>query len=233
MNNTTDKKNNEYGSVLFFILIGVVLFAALSYTVAQMMRGGNAEVISEQKAELYAEEIIDYARQVRLAIQNMRISNGCSDEEISFENDVVVGYEHTPAVRDACKVFHPDGGGMNWNSATSSFNTGSIEYVGHTALKGIGTDNCTDTSCSELYMFVRFSGIQNAKICEALNTKLGHTDITPYPLTTYVFGNPRFIGAYGPTHNPTGGVLTKKSAFCYEYSSSPKQYFFIYTLLAR
>ena len=53
------KRFSETGNVLFLILIAVILFGALSFTVAQMMRGGNAEYIGEQQLSLYADEVLD------------------------------------------------------------------------------------------------------------------------------------------------------------------------------
>lgn len=110
-----DRRNNtQKGSALFLILIGVALFAALSYTVAQIMRSGNPNMITEEKARLYADEILNYARALRQATQSTRISGGCSTTGISFENAVLAGYAHSPVVADRCKVFHEDGGAMNY-----------------------------------------------------------------------------------------------------------------------
>ena len=59
--------NSQKGSVLVIILVAVALFAALSYTVANMMRGG-AEIGSE-KAGIYASEILTYAQSVGEAVK--------------------------------------------------------------------------------------------------------------------------------------------------------------------
>lgn len=47
-------RKGERGNVLIYILIAIALFAALSYTVGNMMRGGNADMIDEENASLYA-----------------------------------------------------------------------------------------------------------------------------------------------------------------------------------
>ena len=58
-NSSYNNRQKERGSVLFYILIGVVLFAALSYTVSGMMRGGDATMITEERSRLLAGEILD------------------------------------------------------------------------------------------------------------------------------------------------------------------------------
>jgi hypothetical protein len=103
----------QRGSALFVILVGVVLFAALSYTVAQMMRGGNPMIINEEKSRLYADELLNYARAMRQSTQNVKI-NGCADLNISYEAAGLTGYTHTPAAADACKIFHEKGGAVNY-----------------------------------------------------------------------------------------------------------------------
>lgn len=105
--------NNQAGNVLFIILIACALFGALSYTVANMMRGGSGTEISEQRAEVFAGEILDYARTVRQAVQTVAI-NGCDTLGISFSNNIVSGYAHSPVVSDSCQVFHVDGGGASY-----------------------------------------------------------------------------------------------------------------------
>lgn len=102
----------QRGSALFIILIGIALFAGLSYAVAQMMRGGDPNAIGEEKARLYSDEILNYGRSMRQAAQNLKISNACTDLDISLENNIIAGYEHTPVAADNCKLFHSSGGGM-------------------------------------------------------------------------------------------------------------------------
>lgn len=102
----------EKGSALFIILIAVVLFAALAYSVAEMMRGGNPNTINVEQSRLAGNEILGYAQSMRQAAQNMKISNGCADMDISVENSTVAGYTHTPVATDNCKMFHSDGGGL-------------------------------------------------------------------------------------------------------------------------
>lgn len=115
---------NQKGSAIFFILIGVALFAALGFTVSNIMRSGDPNVLSDQKAQLYANEILDYTRSLRQSIQSVRIS-GCDDTDISFANSFVSGYAHTPSTSDSCKVFNADGGGISYLSPVTDWLDGA------------------------------------------------------------------------------------------------------------
>jgi hypothetical protein len=115
----------ETGSVLFIILIAVALFAALAYTVSEMMRGGNPNTIGTEKSRLFGNEIINYGRALRQGAQNLKISNGCADRDISFENETVAGYAHMPAAPDACKLFYNTGGGLVYQPPVPEWLDGS------------------------------------------------------------------------------------------------------------
>lgn len=208
-------RNREYGNVLFIILIGVALFGALSFVVSGMMRGGSGtgNIVSEEKAELYANEILDYARGLRRTIKELQISNRCSDTEISFENDVISGYENANAPSDnSCHVFHPDGGGLSYQlppdewldtnfSANSRYKEWYVPDAG--CVVGIGTGGTTENNCAsdasevELTVFLFYIKAEIANsIAEKLNipTNSG-TLYTDY--NSVVGGShPRFDGTY-------------------------------------
>lgn len=165
------------------ILIAVALFAALSYTVANMMREGSPDEISEKKAKLYANEILDYSRGVRQAVQNMRISNECSATQINFENTFVAGYINAGApADDSCDVFNPSGGGMiyvvppdDWADDAFSGETLYKQwyFTGHTCIEDVGGDetNChTDTiDNSDLILYLPYI---EGYICREINNAL-------------------------------------------------------------
>lgn len=174
---------SDQGSVLFYILIAVVLFAALSYAVANMMRGGGGN-INKETAALYAAEIMNYSKSLKDALQYVRISNDCDETEISFDNPVLTGYTHTPVTRDECKIFHPDGGGMGYGrvptewldeSESAGANYGEWFFSGENAVAGVGTSipstgTCTSgTTCIDLIAFVPYL---DQTICSAINEQL-------------------------------------------------------------
>lgn len=137
---------NESGSVLFYILIAIVLFAALSFAMSQMNRGGGGESNRELR-RLQASEILQYTRALQTAIRNMKIE-GTEDDEISFETTAVAGYNYA-SCGDACKVFAADGGNMaymipaasDWLDSTQSagVNFGQWVFSGNNNVVDVGT----------------------------------------------------------------------------------------------
>jgi hypothetical protein len=77
----------ERGNVMFYILIAVALLAALIFAVAQSGRG-NIQQVSEEKARLFATEIIQYTGTMANGVAQLRL-RGVRDTEISFDNPVV------------------------------------------------------------------------------------------------------------------------------------------------
>ncbi len=208
-----DKVQPESGNILFIILVAIALFGALSFAVSNMMRSGNAEAITEQKASILADEILAYARDIRQTVQNLRISNQCENEDISFENSTVSGYEHSPVARDECKVFHPDGGGLSYIQPTEEWlepsNSGNLYYgemffTSGSCVYNIGTDNlsspssCNDVSNSaELTLMVLYV---NETVCRALAEKTQTItpgdDIPTDDIAPWNLGDPKFTGTY-------------------------------------
>jgi hypothetical protein len=198
------KYRREAGSALFFILIGVALFAALSYTVAQMLRGGNPETISEQKSQLFADEILGYGRSLRQATQAVRI-NGCADMDLSFDNGTVGGYAHMPDVADTCKIFNEGGGGMiyalpseSWLDAAQSAKTlyGEWYFPANVCVRGIGngTAGCESDSTDNEDILVILPYIKE-QVCAAINNSLGlGTTIPVETADGWTTANTKFTG---------------------------------------
>ncbi len=200
-------RNPQKGSALFIILVGVMLFAALSYTVAQMMRGGNVSIISEEKARLFADEVLNYARALRQSVQNVKI-NGCSEMNISFENVVLTGYEHTPVVTDNCKVFHEAGGAVNYLTPAADWLDmrytpapplrGQWYFPANTCVPGTGSAlaNCQSDS-TDNEALVAVLPFMRKEVCVAINNIVGVTNIgnSPPPVAyTGVAAPPKFTG---------------------------------------
>ena len=214
-------------------MVAVILFGALSYTVANMMRSGNAQRIGEEQASLMADEIMGYAQQLRRAVKDMQISNGCEDEDISFENSVVAGY--TNGTNTDCQVFHPSGGGLTYVAPSSDFGIGTEWiYGGRLNVLGVGTDCTSGTSCADIYVVLE--GIK-LPICNAINEKLDISTPSEQPpqqddpLTfTRFTGTFTFEEAIEDTTNDN--VLRGRFAGCTE-TSGGGSYFYYQTLLAR
>ena len=243
--NNTRLRAAERGNVFIFILLGLVLFAALSYTVSRSFRSDTTNQMTERQAELAASEILSYAQRIERAVNRLR-REGCSENGISFEHAGWghTQYEHTPAAPDNCKVFHPAGGDVKWRGFDQLYpnivdHPNRLIFVGHSEIVGFGNDCVGDASCAELYMYLRMIHAQG--ICEKLNKFSGIS--LPLPVVTGLFGTPRFNGTFqgGGTSLGTGANGTEfvgKISGCYEdisetHSDGTPFYDFYYVLIAR
>lgn len=91
-------------------------------------------MITDEKARLYAGEILNAARGMRQAAQNIKISNGCTDMDISFENPIVSGYTHSPVAPVKCRIFDGAGGGLNYTAPSDEWL--DMGLAGPPALRG-------------------------------------------------------------------------------------------------
>jgi len=229
------KHHSQKGSVIFIILVAIVLFAALSYVVANIMRTGNPEAIDEQKSRLYGGELLDTGRQMRQAVQNMRISNGCGDTDISFENSIVAGYANAGAPGDnSCHMFHPDGGGMSWIAPPSDINDGSQwVFTGIANVKLVGDDATND-------LLVILPGLRES-VCEQVNESL-KLGLSAVPVDGDDFDEAKFTGTYTATDTVSGGAdpptcpghdLCGQMAGCFREAAGGQRYIFYQVLIAR
>lgn len=178
---------DQSGNVFIIILVGIALFAALSVVVSRSMRTESASKMTEREAALVASEILDYGQVLARAVDRVR-RKGCSENDISFANDIVSGYEHTPVVADKCKVFHPDGGGARWQDPpVSSF---PYKIWGSDAVQGLGSD-----PASELILALQLPSNQFRALCEVYNAKLGLG--TTIAVGTGDEEDDVFVGTYG------------------------------------
>ncbi len=208
---------SQKGSALFIVLIATALFGALSFAVANMMRNDGGIKLSDEKAGLYADDILDYGRTVRQAVQHMRISNGCEDTDISFQNDVVSGY--TNGSNANCQVFNPDGGGMSWVSPAADYNDGSEwVFAGTNIVDGVGT-----TAPDLIVMLPNI----NTSVCDRINNVSGITNTGTDNAVDFT----KFAGSYASTQ--TIDFADQKMFGCVNYVSSGDNFFFYQVLIPR
>ena len=119
--NHDDARNGERGSVLIYIFIAIVVFAALSFAVSRGNREGVATV-DRERADLQATQILDYTGMIRRSLQNMKI-NGIKDTELCFDHTSwgFATYNHAGCSKDANKVFLPKGGGSSFQAPGNNY----------------------------------------------------------------------------------------------------------------
>lgn len=162
--------NPQRGSLMFYILLGVILFAALSYVVMNMVRSGGDYGASEQ-AKLQAHALVEYAQKAKITVQDMRLS-GIAADDLVFLKPGDVGYTTAPHTN---KVFHPSGGGLPITTFPDALAPGSVTpaagvYMTRTAIDDVGT------SADEVIVSIR--GVR-ADVCAAINQNLVGSSTIP------------------------------------------------------
>lgn len=167
----------DSGNALFLILIGVALFAALSYAVTQTGRGGSST--SKEQVILLSGRISDYAASLESAVNRMPLINKVNAYDLYFNQNVSKRNDGTlvetalgsPA-DPSLYVFHAQGGGVAAQvfedaskpcSGASSCATAAWK-AGHTGIRwynipGVGTSTAdltlvvilvSDAVCAQL-----------------------------------------------------------------------------------
>lgn len=231
----------QRGNILFLILLAVVLFAALSYAVTSSMRGGGRD-IADEKAQMLASQILQYAASLNNAAQRLMLVNNCKSTEISFYNTVwrtdvgglLTLVNNTTPNDGRCEVFGTDGGGLTAYALPASVSegqsipspgaTGGMPFIRSLSIVGVGTP-ASDTIFVLNYL--------NPKVCEAINKSIG------LPLPTVGDSKNGWTGNYW-LDNITAQLgdedtsLQNKPYFCWKNTiDTGEPYTFAYILIER
>jgi hypothetical protein len=215
--------------------MAVALFAALNYAFNSSSRVSTS-LLTDSEATTYANQIIAYGNEVKSTVKRLQL-RGCSDAAISFENDVVSGYENPNAPDDgSCNVFNIAGGGLSWvnpppvfYNSSANWSEGKYAFLTGTEWDGVGT-TCTSVSCSDVILFLN---TLDEDTCNIINKNLGYSS-TPQDSD---FGGAQFNGTnlYGYTlADEVGGsgAQGRKSA-CFNKASGTRHYIYMQALIVR
>ncbi len=220
----------ERGGAAFYIILGIVLLAALTWAVTQGFRFSGSN-LSKDQTRLAAQEIIDYATAMNNAVQKLRL-RGCTPTQINFESTVIGGPNNPNApIDDHCDVFSGAGAKMVPRTTAEFPKSETLIYSGQSALIGIGRDGCGE-ACSDLYMALYLKGEDGKEICTQINQILGNKNFVPAPSTTYMEAYIMFAGTYG-THPAVNPIFSGLNSACYNYSPDPTTSIFYQVLIAR
>lgn len=105
------RSSTERGNALFYVLIAVALFAALSLTVSNQNNTQEAQTLGAEQVELLAAQIMGQSSQIENAIQQMTFT-GSTISDLDFTLPSATGFNTGSNIH---KVFHPSGGGVTLN----------------------------------------------------------------------------------------------------------------------
>lgn len=234
----------EAGNVLFYILIAVTLIAALSYAVANSGRG-NVQQLSDERARLFATEILEYANILANAVAQTRL-RGFNDTQISFENNEITGYANANCSSDVCKIFHPNGAGVTFSrpadewldtnfSAFLSYN--DITFYSRACVESLTCDS-DGIDNEDLIFFIPYV---RREICLAINDLSGVDNPAgepPLEVGCSGSGGTPFSGAYlEVTALKDAGNALNKNVGCFRHDAGcpvhPNSYHFYKVLISR
>ncbi len=173
--NTSSRGRQQQGNALWFILVAIVLLGALTVLVSRSGTDVNQSGDFERR-QVMASQLLRYAKGIEEAVRSMQ-SRGVSESDISFENTVIAGYEHTPAEPDDHRVFGGGGGqtymvpSLEWLDKKQSANAGYREWL-FTGKLGVADNSSSitprDTSLVMILPYI------SREMCMALNRMMRH-----------------------------------------------------------
>lgn len=221
-------KNPQSGNVLFYILLAVALFAALSFAVSSTSTtSGN--VLTGEQTRLAAQGVISYANTIAAAVQKLRL-RGCTESQLNFENNIVSGYTNGGAPSDdSCDIFSTSGGQVQFKAPPKNANDGSDWIItGTNEVTGVGTDGTGED------LILSLENLDSA-VCLELNNQLNPGIFsTDPPVDLSTNSSTKFTGTYPSTDTiaNVGHGLTGRISACY-LETTGGEYNFYKVLLAR
>lgn len=205
MSQKIQKNRENSGSVIFWILIAVALFGALSFAFTQMS-GSGANFLGRESTNAAATQIVQYASDLRQTVQRLKL-RGCADTDISFENTLVSGYENVNSPPDKCKIFDSMGGGLAYSIPQTTWldsvagppdRYGEWYFPRGVCVANVGTGaDCSQNSYKDILVIIPYI---RREICLEINDILGVTNPGGDPpndtASAWNAGSPKFDGSW-------------------------------------
>lgn len=168
---------NQSGNALLFVLLGIVLFGALSYALSQA--GNSRDSIDTEKAEIAATELIDYAMAVRNTYRRLKTVGRYEQVQLSFNGENTAGTCYSGGTSYTCRsigLFSPEANLFAPDIEpymVSPPNDHEISWISTRTLVN-GTD--VGTSQPDIIMTFRYL---DPEICKAINFNLHQDETIP------------------------------------------------------
>ena len=146
---------NSKGNALVIVLIGIALFAALSYSL--MSSSLDNSIKDQERLRLSVTEMTEYVLLLNTTMQRMAMVHKCDIGDFSFVRSPYTSgetyYNASAPTTNRCHVFHPDGGGLVWRDAPEGLSLSDVNYKisGGTRFEGHGSDT---TDMAELVIYL-------------------------------------------------------------------------------
>jgi hypothetical protein len=235
-------RSAEKGSVFFYIILGVALFAALAFTISRGMRSQTTDNLTKRQMEIAASELMDQAQIISRALDKVR-QNQISESDICFAHaDISAVNNASYSAVAGCSenkgmLYDPAGGNLafspvpaDWLDEALATEQGYGEWMfsDKNSVIGLGSGALNQASSVELIAHVNHL---KKSICEAVNKELGIAGI-PDNAGTFAPVAP-FSGVYSYSGQIDTADLSGKKAGCFHNTASWDSYVFYTVLIER
>lgn len=166
-------KDSESGNALIYVLIAIVLFAALGFTLSRQNSNTSTKEIDDAKKELFATQIITYATQTKSVIDQMSFT-GTDFDEFDFTKPNESGFNTAPNIH---KIYHPQGGGLSLSNLPEGAKDDSITNPDAGYYLGLYNNIEWTPSIENDILFTAY-GIKKS-ICAAINQSISGDSTIP------------------------------------------------------
>ncbi|HEY8126597.1 MAG TPA: hypothetical protein VIF88_14390 [Methylocystis sp.] len=224
--------NNQDGIALGPILFIIAILAILAAAIAAGAGGFTANTSAEQ-AKSNAEALVQYADQLKMAVQKVMANNSCSDTQLQFQ-----GSNPNAPSDGSCNIFDPRGGGivdMSFVNLNAAFNmTQATSHSGWWGTFGHFTEGSNafieNIGPNTPLIFMIYDLTLNT--CAAINAIVQYNPPTFTPPSPAMGVYPGFNGSYGAIGNFNLGFSSSGNQGCI-YDSGYNEYDYVGVLLAR
>ena len=180
-------KHSQSGSAIIYVLIGVVLFSMLMYSI---LKGGSTSsgIASKGNAKNSASAIIIYSNRIKTAVDQL-LAKGCSETQLGFNNVDNIQNNPNSLSDNSCQVFNSKGGNVTFAKA-STFGSNGYQYTGNCDVTGSLSTNADITFA--------MTGLTR-ETCIEINKTLG---------VAMTGGEPSVL-TYGCNHSGWNGAFNK------------------------
>lgn len=170
-NERLNNQAKQRGNAMVYVLIALALFGFLTITLSSQNDQADGQDLDDEQAVLYANELISYVASAQQAV-DMMLATGSEIDDLDFVIPSDAAFDTPPHYN---KVFHPQGGGLNYQKSFNS-NIATAPNAGWFIQNLINVEWTTTTANDILLSALRI----NKTVCDSLNKKIG---ITTAPIT--------------------------------------------------
>lgn len=180
-------RSSESGNIFLYVLIAIVLFASLTFILSRGQNSGDKTILDQANLQNTLQRLTTYVGDVSQSWVQMKDTGSDLDKlDLTLPTDGT--FNTAPTIH---KIFHPDGGGVLYNSMDDSlFYANTTTPVGWKFVL-VNADFSPTSATDFLMTYVNIS----KKLCAKINLSIRNN--ATIPTTTVNFTN-TFVAGSAP-----------------------------------